>query len=49
MYDEFSTSLWPDHPTLQVFVALWTEGADDVADIRTQFMATGLTAGGIKG
>jgi multiple sugar transport system permease protein len=36
-HNEFSPSLWPDHPTLDVFAALWTESADDVADIWTQF------------
>lgn len=36
-HNEFSASLWPDQPTLDVFAALWTEGADDVEDIWTQF------------
>jgi len=36
-HNEFSTSLWPEHPTLAVFATLWTEGADDVEIIWTQF------------
>jgi multiple sugar transport system permease protein len=36
-HNEFSTSLWPDQPTLHVFADLWTAGADDVEDIWTQF------------
>jgi multiple sugar transport system permease protein len=46
-HNEFSTSLWPEHPTLDVFAALWTEGADDVEDIWTRFgnsLCVGFTA-----
>jgi multiple sugar transport system permease protein len=36
-HNEFSTSLWPDHPTFAVFVALWNQSEDDVEFIWTQF------------
>jgi multiple sugar transport system permease protein len=36
-HNEFSASLWPEHPTLDVFVALWTESVDDVEHVWTQF------------
>ncbi|HET8995187.1 MAG TPA: carbohydrate ABC transporter permease [Acetobacteraceae bacterium] len=36
-HNEFSGLLWPEHPTLEVFANLWTEGADDVEGIWRQF------------
>jgi multiple sugar transport system permease protein len=36
-HNEFAGELWPPHPTLKAFVALWTEGADDVEHIWQQF------------
>jgi multiple sugar transport system permease protein len=36
-HNEFAGEIWPPHPTLAPFVALWTEGVDDVEDIWSQF------------
>lgn len=36
-HNEFTGRLWPAHPTLAIFGALWTEGADDVRHIWHQF------------
>jgi multiple sugar transport system permease protein len=36
-HNEFTGEIWPLHPTLDSFVALWTEGADDVEHIWSQF------------
>jgi multiple sugar transport system permease protein len=36
-HNEFTGEIWPPHPTVASFVALWTEGADDVEHIWTQF------------
>jgi multiple sugar transport system permease protein len=36
-HNEFSGDIWPPHPTIASFVALWTEGADDVEHIWGQF------------
>ncbi|HVC53188.1 MAG TPA: carbohydrate ABC transporter permease [Stellaceae bacterium] len=36
-HNEFAGDLWPPHPTFAPFVALWTEGVDDVEGIWQQF------------
>jgi multiple sugar transport system permease protein len=36
-HNEFTGEIWPPHPTVAPFVALWTEGADDVEHIWRQF------------
>jgi multiple sugar transport system permease protein len=36
-HNEFAGELWPPHPTIKAFVALWTEGQDDVEHIWRQF------------
>lgn len=36
-HSEFSGLLWPEHPTLKVFIDLWTEGTDDVRHLWQQF------------
>jgi multiple sugar transport system permease protein len=36
-HNEFTGEIWPPHPTLAPFVALWTEGVDDVEHIWSQF------------
>ena len=36
-HNEFAGELWPPHPTLASFVALWTEEIDDVEHIWLQF------------
>ncbi|MGH7094119.1 MAG: carbohydrate ABC transporter permease [Stellaceae bacterium] len=36
-HNEFAGDLWPPHPTLTPFTALWTESADDVEGIWLQF------------
>jgi multiple sugar transport system permease protein len=36
-HNEFAGDLWPRHPTLKAFFALWTESADDVEHIWQQF------------
>ena len=36
-HNEFTGEIWPRHPTINAFVALWTEGADDVEHIWRQF------------
>jgi len=36
-HNEFAGELWPPHPTLASFRALWTESADDVEHIWRQF------------
>jgi multiple sugar transport system permease protein len=36
-HNEFTGEIWPSHPTIDAFVALWTEGADDVEHIWAQF------------
>jgi multiple sugar transport system permease protein len=36
-HNEFTGEIWPPHPTIDSFVALWTEGADDVEHIWRQF------------
>jgi multiple sugar transport system permease protein len=36
-HSEFTGALWPPQPTIDNFVALWTEGADDVEHIWEQF------------
>jgi len=36
-HNEFAGEIWPPHPTVASFVALWTEEADDVEHIWGQF------------
>lgn len=36
-HNEFAGELWPPHPTLAIFRALWTESADGVEHIWRQF------------
>jgi multiple sugar transport system permease protein len=36
-HNEFTGDIWPPHPTLASFVALWTEGVDDVENIWAEF------------
>ncbi|MGO8866033.1 MAG: carbohydrate ABC transporter permease [Alphaproteobacteria bacterium] len=36
-HNEFAGDIWPPHPTIASFVALWTEEADDVEHIWGQF------------
>jgi len=36
-HSEFAGEIWPPHPTLAAFVALWTEEVDDVEHIWRQF------------
>ena len=36
-HNEFTGEIWPPHPTVASFVALWTEGVDDVEHIWSQF------------
>jgi multiple sugar transport system permease protein len=36
-HNEFAGEIWPPHPTLAPFLALWTEGVDDVEHIWSQF------------
>ena len=36
-HNEFAGEIWPPHPTIASFVALWTEEADDVEHIWGQF------------
>lgn len=36
-HNEFAGEIWPPHPTIASFVALWTEEADDVEHIWDQF------------
>jgi multiple sugar transport system permease protein len=36
-HNEFTGEIWPPHPTVASFVALWTEGVDDVEQIWRQF------------
>ena len=36
-HNEFAGEIWPAHATLAPFIALWTEEADDVDQIWTQF------------
>lgn len=36
-HNEFTGEIWPPHPTIAPFVALWTERADDVEHIWRQF------------
>jgi len=36
-HSEFAGEVWPPHPTVAAFVALWTEEADDVEHIWRQF------------
>jgi multiple sugar transport system permease protein len=36
-HNEFTWDIWPPHPTLAAFVALWTEEVEDVRDIWPAF------------
>ena len=36
-HSEFTWDIWPPHPTLSAFVALWTEDVEDVRDIWPAF------------
>ena len=36
-HNEFTGEIWPPHPTAAPFVALWTEGVDNVEHIWSQF------------
>ena len=37
-HNEFTWDIWPPHPTLAVFVALWNEDVEDVRDIWPAFV-----------
>ena len=45
-HNEFTGEIWPPHPTVGPFVALWTEGVDDVEHIwqpvRQQHLSSAL-------
>jgi multiple sugar transport system permease protein len=43
-HNEFSYALWPAHPTLAAFAALWNANVEDVRDIWPEF-ANSLTIG----
>ncbi len=36
-HNEFSYDIWPSHPTLAVFAALWNADVEDVRDIWPAF------------
>jgi multiple sugar transport system permease protein len=36
-FDEFAGVLWPEHVTLDAFIALWTQEVDDVVHVWAQF------------